>query len=170
MKRLIVLFVLFLLTPTLNASVMPPQGYEFLTVIGVPCGGDVPTDLCTSTGDAVAQTKTLLGNYSVQGWELVSTSSMVYAPGNEAVVFLLRRNPSIRVPVQARQYQIIMGASCGIGPNGLPFSRLCTGNGTPMEDLLNAHSSMGFKVVGTTSCTYRYEQGDVGMAVYLLLK
>lgn len=95
---------------------------------------------------------------------------MVYASGNEAVVFLLRRNPSVNAPVQPRQFQIIMGTSCGIGPNGLPFSRLCTGNGTPVEDVLNAHGTLGFKVVGTTSCTYRYEQGDVGMAVYLLSK
>lgn len=170
MKRLLLLFALSLLVTTLNASVIPPQGYEFLTVIAVPCGGDVPTDLCTSIGDAIAPTTKLLVSYSAQGWELVSTSSMVYAPGNEAVVFLLRRNPSITVAVQARQFQIIMGTSCGIGPNGLPFSGLCTGNGTPVETVLKAHGGMGFKLVGTTSCTYRYDQGDVGMAVYLLSK
>ena len=170
MNRLMLFFALLLLATTLNASVLPPQGYEFLTVTAVPCGGDIPTDLCTSAGDAVAQTKALLGRYSAQGWELVSTSSMVYAPGNEAVVFLLRRNPSPTVPVQPRQFQIVMGTSCGIGPNGLPFSGLCTGNGTPVETILKANGSLGFKVIGTTSCTYRYDQGDVGMSVYLLAK
>ena len=170
MKRLIVLFVLAFVATTLNASAIPPQGYEFLTVVGAPCGGDIPTDLCTSAGDAVAQTKALLGSYSEQGWELVSTSSMLYAPGNEAVVFLLRRNPSLKVAVQARQFQIVMGMSCGQDPNGLPSARLCTANGTPLEAVLNAHGGLGFKTVGTTSCMYRYDEGDVGMAVYVLLK
>ena len=170
MKHLTLLFALFVLTATLNASAIPPQGYEFLTVVGVPCGGDVPADLCTSAGDAVAQTKTLLSNYSARGWELVSTSSMVYAPGKEGVVFLLRRNPSLAAPVQPRQFQIIIGMSCGTDPNGLPSARLCTANGMPLHEILNAHATMGFKVAGSTSCAYRYDQGDVGMAVYLLSK
>jgi len=170
MKRLMLLFAFFLLTTTLNGSVIQQQGYEFLTVVAVPCGEDFPSDLCTSLGDAVAPTKALLANYSADGWELVSTSAVLYAPGNEAVVFLLRRNPSLMIPVQGRQFQIVMAASCGMGPNGLPSPRLCTGNGTPVEETLKMHTSQGFKMAGITSCTYRYEQSDIGMAVYLLSK
>jgi hypothetical protein len=96
---------------------------------------------------------------------------MLYAPGNEAVIFLLARNTAIKTPVQPpRRFEIVMGMSCGQGPNGLPSPRLCTANRTPFEAVLNAHGSLGFKLVGTTSCTYRYDQGDVGMAVYVLSK
>lgn len=170
MKRLITLFVLVLLTSTLNASAVIPQGYEFQTVVAVPCGGDLPSDLCTSVGDAIAQTSTLLGSYSAQGWEVVSTSPMRYATGNDGVVFLLGRNPAIRVALHPKQFHIIMGMSCGQGPNGLPFSQLCTASGASLTDVLNAHTSLGWKVTGATSCTYRYEEREVGMAVYVVSK
>jgi hypothetical protein len=170
MKRLIIVLVLIVLPATLNASNIPLASTEFRSVIAVPCGGDLPTDLCTSVGNAIAQTKALLGNYSEQGWQLVSTTPMLYGPGNEGVIFLLRRNLAIKTLVRPpQQFEIVMGMSCGQGPNGLPY-RLCTGNGASLEELLNGYSAQGWQVVNTTSCTYRYDQGDVGMVVYLLSK
>lgn len=170
MKRLIIVLVLVLLPATLNASNIPLPSYEFQSVIGVPCGGDLPTDLCTSAGDAIAQTKQLLRDYSEQGWQLVSTAPMLYGPGNEGVVFLLGRNPAIKTLVKPpQQFEIVMGMTCGQGPNGLPYN-LCTGNGTSLKEMLNGYSRQGWQVVHTISCTYRYDQGDVGMVVYLLSK
>ncbi|HYU45106.1 MAG TPA: hypothetical protein VEK84_02885 [Terriglobales bacterium] len=170
MKRLIIVLVVVLLPATLNASNIPLPGYENQTVIGVPCGGDLPTDLCTSVGDAIARTKAVLRRYSEQGWQLVSTTPMRYGPGNEGVVFLLGRNPAIKTPVKPPQrFKIVLGMSCGQDLHGLPY-HLCTGNGASLEEILNGYSGRGWQVVNTTSCTYRYDQGDVGMVVYLLSK
>ena len=168
MKRPIILCLLVLLTATLNASNTPLRGYQFQSVIGVPCGGDLPTNLCTSVGDAIALTKTVLSGYSQQGWKLISITPMRYGSGNEGVVFLLGRNPGIYAPVTPpQQFEIVMAMSCGQGPNGLPH-HLCTGYGTPLEDVLSGYGGQGWQLVNTTSCTYRYEQSEVGMAVYLL--
>jgi hypothetical protein len=169
MKHIIMLLALALLTATLYASPGPVPTYTFRSVIGVPCGGDLPSDLCTAAGDAVAQTTKVLRDYSEQGWQLVSTTPVLYAPSSEAVVYLLRL-PNLTVKMKPQQFQIVMGMSCRqIGPNGLP-SQLCTASGATVEETLNGLSMQGWQLASTTSCMYPYDQGTVGMAVYLLSK
>jgi hypothetical protein len=97
MKHIVMLLALALLTATLYASTNQVPTDTFRSVIGVPCGGDVPTDLCTTTGDAIAQTKEILGGLSEQGWQLVSTTPVLYAPNSEGVVYLL---PAVRQSVR----------------------------------------------------------------------
>jgi hypothetical protein len=170
MKHILMLLALALLTATLHASPNPVQTYTFRSVIGIPCGGDLPTDLCTAAGDAIAKTKEVLRGYSEQGWQLVSTTSVLYAPGSEAVVYLLRLSVNQSVNVKPQQFQIVMGMSCGQGgPTGLP-SQLCTASGATVEETLNGLSMQGWQLASTTSCKYPYDQADVGMAVYLLSK
>ena len=170
MKRFIAVLVLALLTAPLNASDIPVRAYEFQSVIGVPCGGDLPTDLCTSVGDAIALTKTVLSGYSEQGWQLVSATPVMYESGNEGVVFLLGRNQGIKIAAKPpQQFEIVMATVCAQNPHGFPV-RLCAGNGRSLEEMLNDHTSKGWQLVNTTSCTYRYDQGKVGMAVHLFSK
>lgn len=168
-KRFVAVLVLTLLVTTVSVLARPIPGYEFRTLIGVPCGGDVPTDLCSSLGDPIAQTKTLLNNYMAQGWQLVSTSRMLYSTDNEGVVFLLGRSPFAASPVKPQQFDIIMATSCGQGPNGLPF-RMCTGSGVFLDQVLTDHSTQGFQLINTTSCNYKYDAGQIGMVVYVFLK
>lgn len=169
MKRFVVVLVLTLLATTLNVLARPIPGYEFRTLIGVPCGGDIPTDLCTSVGDAIAPTKTLLNGYVAQGWQLVSTSRMLYSTDNEGVVFLLGRSPFAARSVTPQQFDIIMATSCGQGPNGFPF-RMCTGSGAFLDQTLTDHSTQGFQLINTNSCNYKYDAGQIGMVVYIFLK
>ncbi len=170
MKHIVMLLALALFTATLHASPNPVPTYKFRSVIGIPCGGDLPSDLCTAAGDAIAQTKEVLRGYSEQGWQLVSTTSVLYAPGSEAVVYTLRLSVNQSVNVKPQQFQIVMGMSCGQGgPTGLP-SQLCTASGATVEETLNGLSMQGWQLASTTSCKYPYDQADVGMAVYLLSK
>jgi hypothetical protein len=170
MKHIIMLLALALLTATLHASQNPVPHYKFQSVIGTPCGGDLPSDLCTAVGDMIAQTKEVLRGYSEQGWQLVSTTSVLYAPGSEAVVYLLRLSDKQLVDVKPQQFQVVMGMSCGQGgPTGLP-SQLCTASGATVEETLNGLSMLGWNLASTTSCKYPYDRADVGMAVYLLSK
>lgn len=170
MRRIIMLLALALLTATLHASQNPVPHYKFRPVMGIPCGTDLPSDLCTAIGDRIVQTKEVLRGYSEQGWQLVSTTSVLYAPGSEAVVYLLRLPDKQLVNVKPQKFQIIMGMSCGQpGPTYLP-SQLCTASGATVEETLNGLSMNGWQLVSTTSCKYPYEQAYVGMAVYLLSK
>ena len=170
MKHVIMLLAFALLTATLYASPKPVPTYEFQSVIGTPCGGDLPTDLCTVVGNPVILTKSLLQNLSAQGWQVASTTSVLYAPGSEGVVYLLRRpvNPPA-ANAKPKQFQIVMGMTCAQGPSGSP-SRLCTASGATVEDTLNGLSTQGWQLASTTSCMYPYDEGTVGMAVYLLSK
>jgi len=170
MKYIVMLLALALLPMTLHASPKPVPTYEFQSVLGTPCGGDLPTDLCTVVGDPVILTKSLLQNLSAQGWQLASTTSVLYAPGSEGVVYLLSR-PVNRPAVNAipKQFQIVMGMTCAQGPSGSP-SRMCTASGATVDDTLNGLSTQGWQLASTTSCQYPYDQSTVGMAVYLLSK
>ena len=169
MKHLIMLLALALLTTTLYGIPNPAPTYQFQSVIGIPCGGDLPTDLCTVVGNPVRLTKSLLGELSEQGWQLVSTTSVLYAPGSEGVVYLLRLPVNHPVKAKPQQFEIVMGMTCGQGPTGSP-SRLCTASGATVEETLNGLSMQGWQLASTTSCQYPYDQATVGMAVYLLSK
>src|SRR5271169_3132858 len=153
MKHVIMLLALALLTATLHASPSPVPIYTFRSVIGVPCGGDLPTDLCTVVGNPIILTKYLLRDYSEQGWQLVSTTSVLYAPGSEGVVYLLRRSVNQSVRVKPKQFEIVMGMSCGQGPSGT-LSGLCTASGTTIEETLNGLNMLGWQLASTTSCMY----------------
>ena len=171
MKHIVMLLALALFTATLHASPKPVPTYEFQSVLGTPCGGDLPTDLCTVVGNPIILTKSLLQNLSEQGWQLVSTTSVLYAPGSEGVVYLLRRPVNQPAAIaKPKQFQIVMGMSCSQGPQWFGPSRLCTASGATVEEMLNGLSTQGWQLASTTSCMYPYDQGTVGMAVYLLSK
>lgn len=105
MKSFFIASVLILFTATLNASnisasTISTSTYEFQSFIGVPCGSGLPSDLCTSSGDAIVLTKSLLAQYSAQGWQLLSTTPLFYGSNNEGVAFLMGYNPRSTVPVK----------------------------------------------------------------------